>query len=197
MAVTLGTTNITFNDSTAQGTAWAGIGGQVFNSSGTFTIPTGVTKIRATVIGGSQGVPLDSPRTWNQNGNGGGSSSISSGSQSISTVTGAGGSGQGQAHASYSDYSVTFPAPMGGAIGSGGDCNWRTSGLFPNGAPASGNSNGLGNAGGIAVKYLTGLTPGLTISVTIGGGGGGQAWGGWAGFWGTGGGNSGQVIFEW
>ena len=87
---------------TSNGTTWTstaiaslpGMLGQVFSSSGTFTIPSGVTALKITVIGG---------------GGGGGS---------------------------------TSSAPIGGAGG-----------------------------GGTAVSYLTGLTPGGTLAVTIGAGG--------------------------
>lgn len=68
---------------------------QKFTGTGTFTIPTGVTAVKATVVGG---------------GGAGGGSTVS-------------------------------------------------------------NSGGGGGAGGIAVKYLSGLTPGNTIAVTIGAGG--------------------------
>jgi hypothetical protein len=79
----------------------AGIGGQVFTSSGTFTIPTGVTLLKVTVVGGG--------------GNGG----SSGGSSSCQTFAGGG-----------------------------------------------------GGAGAIAIKYLTGLTAGNTLTVTRGAAGG-------------------------
>lgn len=78
--------------------------GQVFTSSGTFTIPTGITSLKVTVVGGGGG--------------GGGSS-------------------------------TTFN--FQGAAG--------------------------GGSGGAGISYLTGLTPGATISVTIGAGGAGGAGG--------------------
>lgn len=73
--------------------------GQVFTSSGTFTIPTGVTALKAYACGG-----------------GGGSS--------------------------------------------------------------NNNTNGGGGAGATAIKFLTGLTPGATLTVTIGAGGGAGGTGG-------------------
>jgi hypothetical protein len=91
---------------TSNGSAWvsqaaasgyAGPGAQVFTSDGTFTIPSGITKLKATIVGGG------------------------------------GGSGRG------------------------------------NGAPSGG-----GGGGGTAIKYLTSLTPGNTISVTVGSGGTGR-----------------------
>lgn len=78
--------------------AYVGAGGQVFASSGTFTIPAGVTALKVTVVGG-------------------------------------GGAGAG-------------------ALGT----NDRYFGYG-------------GGAGGSAIKYLTGLTPGATLTVTVGLGG--------------------------
>ena len=103
MTITVGGSNITFNDSTTQSTAFAGsfVNGQVFTSSGTFTIPSGVTGVKVTILGGG--------------------------------------------------------ANGGGAV---------------NGAYNGG--YGVG-AGGLALSYLTGLTPSATIAVTVGGGGGGQS----------------------
>lgn len=89
---------------TNSATAYAGPGATVVTSTGTFTIPTGVTKLKITVVGG---------------GGGGGGSSSDIGYQ--------GGTG--------------------------------------------------GGAGGAGISYLTGLTPGNTISVTIGAAGTGGAGG--------------------
>ena len=74
--------------------------GQVFTSSGTFTLPTGVTAIKATVVAGGGG----GGATSNQSGGGGG-----------------------------------------------------------------------GGGGGYAIQFFTGLTPGNTLSVTVGGGGAGNS----------------------
>lgn len=100
-AATSGNGGVTsFNGSTGAVTGYvSGVGGQVFTSSGTFTIPTGVTAIKVTVIGGGA------------NGNAGGT------------------------------------APGGGPVGSGGDG---------------------GQGGAAAISYLTSLTPGNTIAVTVG-----------------------------
>jgi len=103
MTITVGGSNITFPDSTTQSTAFtggftAGLGSQVFTSSGTFTIPTGVTALKVTVDGGG---------------------------------------------------------------GGGGGC---TNYAQPPGS---------GSSGGYAISYLTGLTSGGTLAVTIGAGGAG------------------------
>jgi len=103
MPTTLTSTGITFPDATTQSTApvIVGASGQAFTTNGTFTIPTGVTKVKVTVVGGG----------------GGGSTGAT-----VSKVARVGGSGGG---------------------------------------------------GGTAIAYLTGLTPGNTLAVTIGGGGAG------------------------
>lgn len=102
MPTTVRSTDILFNDSTTQGTAFIGGRGQVFTSSGTFTVPTGVTAVKVTVIGGG--------------GNGG--------------------------------------APTGGSSQGGG-----------------------GGGAGRAIKYITGLTPGNAITVTVGAAGGTSSFG--------------------
>lgn len=101
MAITVGGTTITFNDGTTQSTAasassYIGGRGQVFTASGTFTVPTGVTAVKVTVVGG---------------GGGGG----------------------------YAGYDIDGARYAGG-----------------------------GAQGGMAIKYLSGLTPGATLAVTVG-----------------------------
>lgn len=55
MAITVGGTNITMNDSTVQATAFLGGRATVFTATGTFTIPTGITAVKVTVVGGGGG----------------------------------------------------------------------------------------------------------------------------------------------
>ena len=58
MTITVGGSNITFPDATTLATSAGiipGVLGQVFTSSGTFTIPTGVTALKITVVGGGGG----------------------------------------------------------------------------------------------------------------------------------------------
>lgn len=88
-------------------TSLPGAQGQVFTSSGTFTIPTGITAIKVTTQGG-------------------------------------GGGGGGANH---------------------GNCGNQGTG-------------GNGGGGGCAIKFLTSLTPGNTLAVTVGGGGNSNAAGG-------------------
>lgn len=85
------------------GSSYAGPAGQAFTSNDIFTIPTGITRLKVTVVGGG------------------------------------GGGGQGY----------------------GGGCCISLPGVG-------------GGGGGAAIKWLTGLTPGNTLTVTVGGGGAGE-----------------------
>lgn len=184
MAITVSGTAITFNDATTQTTAaspssYAGAGGQVFTSSGTFTIPTGVTSLKVSVVGGGGGGGYAACCAI-VTGSAGNTSSVSSGTQTISTVSATGGAGG-------------YPSGIGyGGLGSGGNLNMRGSGTYPaspggghlanlfgtngtsNFSPLYGGGgyptsvNSAGGAGGSAIKFLTGLTAGNTITVTVG-----------------------------
>jgi hypothetical protein len=214
MPTTLRNTDILFNDGSTQSTAASataigGIRGQVFTSNGTFTIPANVTALKITVIGGGGG-----GGGTTGNGGTGGTSSVASGSQSITTISASGGAGGN-----------TSNVGGAGGIGSNGSLNIRgnqaglgnqggmgASSLFPgSGSPFSGgtingslgggggqsSSCGPGGAGGAAISYLTGLTPGATLSVTTGSGGNRSS----SNFCGcivfSGFGGAGVVVFEW
>jgi hypothetical protein len=227
MPITLnGTSGITFpNNSVQAAAALPGNQGQVFTSNGTFTIPSGVTAVKVTVVGGGGGGGSGT----SNNGSAGGTSSVASGTQSITTISATGGGGGAGG-------TVSTGIPVGG-IGSNGDLNGQGGqGFFrestPNkggpggfslfGAGGTGSSDGgiaastgtsrgsgggggfwgggeqgatSGAGGGNAIKYLTSLTPGNTLSVTIGSGGAGGA--GSAGQSAGGAGSAGVVIFEW
>lgn len=173
----------------------SGANGQVFTSSGTFTIPTGVTAVKVTVVGGG-GSSTRYVGCCLFAGNSGGTSSVSSGTQTISTISATGGAGG----------PATGNTPATGGLGSGGDLNsrggtatvsggntllsqgsYQTTALYGTGASSYGNTSGGG--GGGAIKFLTSLTPGNTLTVTIGAGGT-QSGNGAAGAAGT-------VVFEW
>lgn len=196
---------------------------QIFTSSGTFTIPAGKTTVKATVVGGGGGGGGASAST-NFAGNAGGNSSISSGTQTITTVTANGGNGgaAGTAGTSISGVAggaasngdinvqggggnsvVSSVSTQGGAslLGFGGNSGANGAGSAGNlyggggGAGQLGGSNLTGGGGGgTAIKYLTSLTPGNTITVTVGTGGtanpSGTTWIG-------GNGAAGVVIFEY
>jgi hypothetical protein len=100
------TSSITVNASglvtaAANGSAGlAGVFGQVFTSSGTFTIPAGVTALKVTVVGGGGGA--------------GAATAINTG----------GGGGGGAAPSGFTNAPVAGRAYGGGAAGNGGsNCN--------------------------------------------------------------------------
>ena len=103
------TSNGTTWVSSAPGSSFTGFNSQIFTSSGTFTVPTGVTAVKVTVAGG---------------GGGGGSATLNSSFQ----------------------YGIS------------------------------------GGGGGVAIEWLTGLTPGATVAVTVGAGGGVATAGGTSSF---------------
>lgn len=193
MAITVSGTSITFNDGTTQTTAasgYTGAGGTVYTTAGsfTFTIPSGITKLKVTVIGGGAGgfySYVSGCCTINVFGTSGGTSSVASGTQTISTISATGGAAWGG-----------VSGGTNGGLGSGGDLNGRGGGggligsqgtppgqtIFSGAAQAAGGTavlgtGGLGygsqrnyggSAGGSAIKWLTGLTAGNTLSVTVG-----------------------------
>jgi hypothetical protein len=189
---------------TSNGTTWTsaaassggGGQGQVFTGNGTFTIPTGITKVKVTVVAGGGGGNLNSGGdaggaaikylTSLTPGNTisvtvgaggatdtiGGSSQIASGTQSITTVSATGGSNGGLSNAQ-------------GGIGSNGDLNIRGGG----GTGAGGNSI-FGGGGAFRDTGGTGL------GGSTGGGGGRSVNAGCCSFPG-GVGGAGVVIFEW
>jgi len=170
---------------------------QIFQSSGTFTIPSGITTMKVYVIGGGGG----GGGIYSSAGDGqtGGTTSLSSGSQTISTMSGSGGAGG-------STYQGNGTSASGGS-GSGGDFGLvggsghpssnaantgkklggssyfipqtNTSGQYGSGGGGgwAGNQAGAvgggGGGGGCSIKYLRNLTPGNTLTMTIGAGGAG------------------------
>lgn len=204
MSAILTSTGVTYGDSTAQATAFLGSRGSVYTSAGsyTFTIPTGITALKVTVVGGGGGTAGATCTTFP--GGSGGTSSVSSGTQTISTISATGGAGS----------SGVGNAIFSAGVGSGGDINsygadgirvvsglsqlsgsslsyGRRSAAGTLGAGANGTAYAdSGGGGGTAIKWLTGLTPGATLSVTVGAGGSAGANGGNTG-------GVGAVIFEW
>jgi len=192
---------------------------QVFTSTGTFTIPTGKTTVKVTVVGGGGSGSSQGSCCGSLDGNVGGNSSIASGTQSITTITGNGGDGGGVTSAggttggtaTNGDINIQgggsiSASRIGGAslFGFGGNpvtasnqtgASGNLYGGGGSGGAVSGNLRG-GGGGGTAIKYLTGLTPGNTISVTVGTGGAAVVPGG-ASFNRGGAGAAGVVIFEY
>lgn len=78
MTITVGGSNITFPDATTQSTAPVlGVLSQVFTASGTFTIPTGVSAIKVTLIGGGGGGGGARTACSNTSGSGAGGAALS------------------------------------------------------------------------------------------------------------------------
>jgi hypothetical protein len=185
---------------TSNGSAWisstplSGIRGEVFNSNGTFTIPTGITALKVTVVGGGGSGGADGFGS----GATGGASSVASGTQSISTITanggtGGGGAGGGGGSASGGDINARggngFTGPNGaGSFFGGGGAGFGGTGSV--GGGGGGSTSPGGGSGGVAIKYLTSLTPGNTLSVTIGSGAGSTGSN-------SGPGGNGIVVFEY
>lgn len=108
----------------------AGTNMQVFTSSGTFTVPAGVTKVKVTVVGGG-GAGGNQTNPGNTGGGGGGGYSekvvtgLSSGSGVSVTVGGAGGTSSFGAHCSATGggNGGAFGVAGTGGAGSGGNFN--------------------------------------------------------------------------
>lgn len=200
---------------------YAGPGGQTFTANGTFTIPTGITKLKITVVGGGGG-----GNGYGGAGTAGGTSQVASGTQSITTVSASGGAAGGTVGVGYGGLGGVG---TNGTINMGGQAGIAVQGIYAQATGGSsilggggggstttatkagrayggggagwyfvcasvGNSSNGGGGGGAAVSYLTGLTPGGTLAVTVGGAGSGGASGGVDP---GGAGAAGVVIFEW
>lgn len=156
-----------------------GAGIEFFTSSGSFTVPEGVTSVKVTVVGGGGGGSDGSAATS------GGTSSFGAhcsatggaGAPNVSTTSspGSGGTGSG------GDINVTGQRGVKIRVNSVSSTNSRENALGGS-SPAFGAGQGGeviitnagnaalcgGSAGGMAVKKITGLTPGESITVTIG-----------------------------
>lgn len=189
---------------------------QVFTSSGTFTVPDGVTRVRVTVIGGGGAGGYNS--TYASGGGGSGGRAIKTitglvpgatvavtvGAGGVSPGTaGSGGNGGVSSFGAYCSASGgtgggggTGAANAGGGpgVGSGGDLNdygaYGTDGLqFGPGAPSTGCGGAGGGPGG--GRGTSGFVTGVSANGYGGGGGGGGS--GASG----GAGKSGLVIVEY
>lgn len=122
-------------------------GSQTFTSSGIFTVPSGVSKIKVFLVGGGGGGNLCEPySSSSSNGYGGGGGgggytqtaeyAVSAG-QSCTVTIGAGGNG-----ATYQDPSSQFSANIGYAGHAGSATSFR----LPNGTTLTANGGAAGNA---------------------------------------------------
>jgi hypothetical protein len=199
-----GTSGQVLQSNGASAPSWAtassgGLGGmQVFTASGTFTIPSGKTVVKVTVVGGGGSAGNNA----SSNGGAGGTSSVSSGTQTITTVsaTGGGGTTTGSgfpgsvagSNGSTSGATLSFTTSLTESVSAGGftqgvgcspnflpNASLRTT-ITPGYGYGGGNTgwtNGAtviygvqGGCGGVAITYLSGLTPGNTLTVTRGAG---------------------------
>lgn len=169
MPVSINNTTLTFNDATTQTTAavsYTGTRVQLFTSSGTFTVPAGITAVKVSASGGGGG------------GGGGGANGSPGGSSSFgSSVIAGGGSGGGRGF--DNGVECVQNGPTAGGSSTNIPYNYSnfslnsTRGNGGGGGGASGCGAGGGGTGSQGVGYVTGLTPGSNITVTIGAGGSG------------------------
>ena len=201
----------TGNVLTSNGTSWTsaaisvGSAATVFTSSGTFTIPSGITKVKMTVVGGGGPGSVQSSNQGGVGGSGGGAaikwlSGLTPGNTLTVTV---GGSGGTSSVASGTQTIATVSATGGadnyapGGLGSNGDMNIRGN---PGGLGSFAGSGGQGYGGGGGSSIFGGGGAAGT-----GGAGNGQPGGAYGGGGGGGGqsggsggaGASGVVLFEY
>jgi hypothetical protein len=173
-------------------------GGQVFTSSGTFTVPSGVTAVKVTLCGGGGGGWFNGGASAGGTSSFGGYVSATGGANGVAspanggTTSGAdfglngGQSGQSDGSVGYGagggaggivkvtsiyDGSGTQFLPQQGMLGGSSGAraaNPAASGYGNGGACDSDASRAGGGGGGYAIKYVTGLTSGGTVSVTVG-----------------------------
>lgn len=188
------TSNGTIWQSTAPAAGYIGPNAQFFTANGTFTIPTGITRLIVTVVGagggagagygggGAGGVAIKvlsslTPGntlsvTVGAGGAGtGGNSSVASGTQTITTITGNGGSAGG----------ANVITGGGGGAGEGG----------AGGSASNGDANFTGQKGGVGLSG----TFGCGTYVIYGDGGAGPF--GQSGGNGNQNGRGGVVLFQW
>ena len=193
---------------------------QVFTSSGTFTVPVGVTTVRVTVVGGGGGGGGSSGTTSGQGAGGGGAGGAAIGVYAVTsgaaiavtigaagTAGGAGGNGGGGGTSSFGSFATATGGTGGQAsqpvnaaggasgAGSGGTYNFKggAGGDGTTNATASGGMGGNGIFGG-AGRAATSATPAAQDGQARGAGGGaGYQYPGVFG----GAGAFGIVIVEW
>lgn len=196
-------------------TSLPGAQGQAFTSSGTFTIPTGITAIKMTIVGGGGAGGAGNTGGYAAGGGGGGGGAaikFLTGLTPGNTLTVTVGAAAGTSSVASGTQSITTVSATGGTAGTSG----ATSGAGgAGGVGSSGDLNIGGSAGGTIFSVTVGCSQtgvsGLG-GASIFGGGGTNAWsfggtvgagqayggGGGGGFGGAGGaGAAGVVLIEW
>jgi hypothetical protein len=147
---------------------------EVFTSSGTFTVPAGVTKVKVTVVGGGGGGGGANSGSFSGGGGAGGGAAIKvvSGLTPASTVsvtvgTGGGGSNYGSGYGGAGNTSSfgAYCSATGGAGGKGGDNTIVASALG-----GIGSGGDLNIRGGCGTPYANSAIPGVGGSSIFGGG---------------------------
>jgi hypothetical protein len=168
--------------SNSSGTFWGSpsyTGANVFTSNSTFTVPAGVTRVRAQVLGGAGGTGsamsnyittsfgayiTGTVGSVGATGTASGASGGAGGTGTSGDVNISGGAGTRTFGTQGSVGQGGQPAYFGGVY-AGEVGSWSAAGCM-----CTGSSQGGGGAGGYAMKVITGLTPGSTIAVTVRGG---------------------------
>jgi hypothetical protein len=146
-------------------TSLPGMQGQVFTSSGTFTVPSGITAVKVTVVGGGGGGGASSGGCSSGAGGGGGG-----GGTSIRYVTGLTPGGT---------VSVTVGAAGSGGSGAGGAGGASSFGAFATGNGGSGGGTGFAGGTGAAGANGTATTGDINLTgyrTSSNSRGGGQAY---------------------
>ena len=163
--------------------SYTGARGQVFTATGNFTVPDGITAIKVRGCGGGGGGASVSSSN-------GGTTSFGSYCSATGGSSGPGGGTGGVAtggdiNLNSGDRTSSSPGLCGGSGMFGGASSVAPSKGYGNGGYYSGSHGG---GGGYFEKYITGLTPGDVIAVTVGAGG--SAAGNYQG-------SPGLVVVEW
>ena len=208
MGTTLGSTGITFNDATTQTTAFTGgKGTQVITSTQSFTVPTGVTSIWVTLVGGGGGGQSITYPTQAQGAGGGAGGAgtklvtgLTPGQVITCTIGGGGGAGGTGGTTSFGAYfSATGGGGSGGANGTASGSVTKPFGqnpVYANDYPSNGGGRyivGMGTAGNGLPG--TGYGNNGSNATGYGAGGGGAAGWGWTVTGGSG--SPGYMYLEW
>lgn len=167
---------------TSNGTAWVSSAPasslptmQVFSSSGTFTVPTGITKVKVTVIGGGGGGGYSAGTSDPSGGGGGGGAAIKTisgltpgGTIAVTVGTGGAGGTSGTGTAGGTSSFGTYCSATGGSGGGASSSNAASGGS--GGVGSSGDLNIGGGGGGGAMSYVRNVA-GAGGSSIMGGGG--------------------------